>query len=419
MPEGTQQDEPLVGELIQQMDRATEIVAYRAIDAELAQLRSRLHGVVYDVRSKAGNKSARIDRKECVDLRVRLEHLRQKVKAPALKYERLIDGEAARIKAAIVALEGPIDEQIKAEEARLAAIEAEKAEAERQRLALIGQRIDWIRARPFEAAGLSAGAVGEVLAQLEQLPMSVELYGERLLEAQTLRAATIDQLRDLAARLVTQETEAKRIADEAAALEARRQQQAKEDAERAERHRQEDAERQARANAEAEKAAERAIAQQQARSLIETLTMRLGMTATNANQPAIAQHLTSTHKQGEAVCWAVLAPFGGSQPDPPLHEEWRQLHIRALDHLTEQLRLRSEADTRAQAEEDRRRAARVELERLADPWAALQKISDTIMDNSRDDVEKVMAALDVAESALKARDALTELEAGCPPPTPK
>jgi len=109
-----------------------EIAEYSKTQAALNELAQRYKNVVFDVTKKEGMAMALKGRAEIRGYRVALEKKRVEIKAPALERCKLIDSEAKRITAELVALEDPIDEQIKKEEARkeeerLAVVRAEEA----------------------------------------------------------------------------------------------------------------------------------------------------------------------------------------------------------------------------------------------------------------------------------------------------
>lgn len=110
----------------------TQIVEYSATAAGLAELQSRMKGVVYVVATPEGMAAAIKDRAECRNLRVGLEKIRVREKAPALERCRLIDAEAKLLTGEIEVLENNPDQQIKAEEARKEAIKQAKIDAERK-----------------------------------------------------------------------------------------------------------------------------------------------------------------------------------------------------------------------------------------------------------------------------------------------
>lgn len=113
----------------------TEIAEYSQTEAALATLSERYKGVVYDVTKKEGMEAAVKARAELRGYRVSLEKTRVEIKAPALKRSQAIDSEARRITAALVALEDPIDEQIKAETDKKKRAEEAAAKAEADRIA--------------------------------------------------------------------------------------------------------------------------------------------------------------------------------------------------------------------------------------------------------------------------------------------
>ena len=114
----------------------TSIQEYSATEAALAELAGRYKGVVYEVSTREGMKAAVAGRAEVRGLRIALEKVRVQIKAPALKRVQEVDSEARRITAALVALEDPIDAQIKREEERKELERTAAARAEAERLAL-------------------------------------------------------------------------------------------------------------------------------------------------------------------------------------------------------------------------------------------------------------------------------------------
>ena len=114
----------------------TSIQEYSATEAALAELAGRYKGVVYEVSTREGMKAAVAGRAEVRGLRIALEKVRVQIKAPALKRVQEVDSEARRITTALVALEDPIDAQIKREEERKELERTAAARAEADRLAL-------------------------------------------------------------------------------------------------------------------------------------------------------------------------------------------------------------------------------------------------------------------------------------------
>lgn len=129
---------------------ATEIVEYSKTEAALAELAQQYGGVVFDVTTTEGMATAKKGRAEIRKYRTSLEDLRKAIKAPALRRCQVIDEEARAITGKLLALEEPIDAQIKkeetrkedeknaairAEQARLAAEEQARKDAEAKRMA--------------------------------------------------------------------------------------------------------------------------------------------------------------------------------------------------------------------------------------------------------------------------------------------
>lgn len=146
----------------------TEVAEYSSIAIALNALTLRLKDVAYDLSTGAGIEIAKKDRAELRTHRTSLEKKRVELNkldraTIAEKIEKR-DKEAERITAAIVAMEKPIDDQIKAEEKRKEDEKAAKQEAERVRVAAIHERIASI-------SKLTIGLIGKdsatILAAME------------------------------------------------------------------------------------------------------------------------------------------------------------------------------------------------------------------------------------------------------------
>lgn len=256
----------------------TEVAEYSATAAGLAELRQQLEGATFDCTTTAGDKLARESRMALVKLRTTLEAKRKELKAPLLERGKLLDDEAKRITGEIIALETPIDEQIKAEERRREAIRAERERAERERLAGIQRRIDLIRGVALEVVGAPESLLLDVIAELQARDLSAEFdEPAHLADAEAARTASLAKLEEvlaasrenarLAAELRAQreeqerqrQAEEQRLAAERAELERQRQEQAAADAEAARvRREQQEAEDAARREQQAREDAERA-----------------------------------------------------------------------------------------------------------------------------------------------------------------
>lgn len=326
--------EPMVGEVVPP-EATTAVAEYSATAAGLADLRSRYAGARFDCTTTAGMAAASEARRELRTLRTSLEDLRQRIKAPVLERGRLIDEEARRITKEIVALEDPIDAQIRDEQARKEAERERKRAAERERVEAIAKRIEWIRGRFVEAvrADLDPDGIDDVVRELESLPITPELYEERINEAEEARTATVLELRALAGRMREQAAAAAKLAEERAAFERERVEY--EAAERARREEREARERAERAEREAAEAAERARREEQ-----------------EARERAEREEKERLERLER--------------------ERVERAEREAREHAERVERETREREEREAA--DRRRAEREAVEREADPWGALSRI---------------------------------------------
>lgn len=211
-------DRPEVAdEVVDAKPASSAITEYNVTAQALAELRQRLAGKVYALQTVAGDKEARADRLELVRLRTSLEAKRKELKAPALERSRLIDAEAKRIEGEILALEGPIDKQIKADEARREEERLARAAAEAARVAALRKRIDYLRGIAPRAAGQPAREIEFKTAMVEAVVVGDD-FAELKAEAQDVREQVLAQLRDMHAATVAQEAEAARVKAESERL---------------------------------------------------------------------------------------------------------------------------------------------------------------------------------------------------------
>ena len=198
---------------IEMLERPTDtaIAEYSVTAAALSELRSRLAGVAYDVSTGRGLDIAKKDRAEVRTLRVALEAKRVELKAPALERSRLIDAEAKALTAELVALEKPIDDQIKAEEARKAVERAEREQAEREAAARTQIAIDHIRSIVLTAIGLRSSAIQSLVDNLQSVEITIDAFGDRAGEAAQAKTQAMVKLADMHAAALAAEAEAQRL----------------------------------------------------------------------------------------------------------------------------------------------------------------------------------------------------------------
>lgn len=208
----------------------TAIAEYSAVESGLADLRTRYGNVAWDLRTVKGNAEARAARKELVTLRTSLESKRKEVKESVLERAKLIDGEAKRITAELLKIETPIDAAIKADETRREDERKAKELAEQQRVARIMATIKQMTEIAINSVGKSSEVIGMEIDALEFTPIHVEDYAEYREAAQAAKEATLAQLRKVRDAALASEQEAARLQAEREEL-ARQQAEAKRQAE--------------------------------------------------------------------------------------------------------------------------------------------------------------------------------------------
>lgn len=318
------------------------ITEYSPVAAGLADLRARFEGVAFDLTTTRGDKEARAARMELVKLRTSLEARRKELKAPALERSRLIDSEAKRIEAEILALETPIDEQIKVEERRREQERQRKIEAERRRVAEIQERIDAIKAFPVRAAGKSSIVVEALIGDLVAAEAD-DTFAEFRPAAERAHAESLAALREMYGAALVHEDDARRLRAEREALE---QQRREDEARRAEE------DRIAREQHEAEVARVKAAREaEEARIRAEREAEEARMAEARAAQEAELR----AQREAEA---AALAEQRRIDAERQAAEDARLAAERA-----EIERQRAEVEAAQRAQEEREAAARAEEQR--------------------------------------------------------
>ena len=204
------------------------LVKYSATEAGLAALRKDLAGKTYDLKTVKGNDEARGDRLRRVTLRTTLEKRRKAFKEPALEYGKLIDAEAKRITAEIVALETPIDDAIRADETRRAAEKAERERIEAERVAKHQAAIATIRnyVALANTPGMTAAKLTRGMVALQAMVFGEE-FEEFAGQAEAARDEALAALEVLHGTATLREAEAEaaerqRVENERVAAENRR-----------------------------------------------------------------------------------------------------------------------------------------------------------------------------------------------------
>lgn len=271
------------------------IVAYNRTQAAVAALKTKYQGARYDLTTTAGDKAARAARLELVTLRTGLEKKRKELKAPAVDFGKRVDAEAARLTAEIVALENPIDEQIKADERRREEERRAREEAEAARRKVHTDAIAKIAGYVAQAADLTAERIAKGIEYLQGLDLSG--FEEFKDEATATRDQSVKALQDLHAKAASREEEARRL-EETRAEQARI---AAEQAEAARKLQEQQAELQRQ---------QAALAEQQAQ-------MQREREAREAAERAQAEAAAQAERARQAAAEAAAAPAPVA-PAPPL-----------------------------------------------------------------------------------------------------
>lgn len=210
----------IADEVVQAPAPSTSAVAeYNQTEAALAELRTRLAGRTYDLRTTAGDKQARADRLELTRLLSALEAKRVEVKAPLLDRSRLVDAEAKRIAGELEALRQPIDTAIKLDEQRREEERRAAAEAEARRVAALRERLKFLTDAPARAVGKTAAELDRIIGTLELAPVNEATFAEFLPEALRARDDSLAVLREMLVATKRAEEEAERLKAERARIE--------------------------------------------------------------------------------------------------------------------------------------------------------------------------------------------------------
>ena len=195
-----------------------------SVSAGIAVLTEKYSGQVYEVTTTTGMEAAKAARLDIREKRYKIPHIVKEKKQALKKIGDDIQAEGDRITDILLKLETPIDDQIKAEEARKAEIKAEKERKEKERIDGIRARIDVIKDLPRRAVGAPADQINIFISKVQDAPIGVE-FEEFIGEAQAAKDEAIKvitemydaQLRaeELADQIrKEQELEAKRLEEE-------------------------------------------------------------------------------------------------------------------------------------------------------------------------------------------------------------
>lgn len=239
----------------QSNEQDTVIAEFKPLKVQVLSITSKYQGQVFDVTTGNGISDARAARAEIRDLRYAIQ---KTIKAMLPTYQQAVKDAQAKVNEVkaygqgfieqVMAVEEPIDEQIKAEEQRKADIKAEKARKEQERIDKIQSKIQSFRNASTMTAGKSAAEIESLLDRVGNAEVEDDVYQEFTDDAIAAKDDAIEALAKMLDERRTFEAEQAKVAAERAELEALREAQAKADEER----RLEDAKREAARQAEVE-----------------------------------------------------------------------------------------------------------------------------------------------------------------------
>jgi len=285
------------------------VADFDAVAEGIQSLKAQYAGVVYDVSTGKGMTEAKGARAAIREPRYAIENTRKAAKAPILALGKRLDGRAAEITDELLAIEDPIDQQIKAEETRKEAERQAKIEAEKKRVADIQDRINELRGTIGAASTSSAALILEHIGDLDRIQID-DSFAEFRQQAEDAKTATLATLAKMYDERVQHEAEQARIKAEREELTRLRAEQ--EERQRKERAQREAEEAEARRKREAEEAEARKLREQeegrlrQERAALEAKRQQQEREErTRRDEAARAERLRnmSVQERFGAICW--------------------------------------------------------------------------------------------------------------------
>lgn len=201
---------------------ATSIDEIDAVQLGLDELKTKYHGAVFDMTTASGADEARKARAAIRDPRYRVERARKDAKSKLAKLGKQIDERAGQITETLLELEIPIDNQIKAEEARKEAERQQKIMAEQQRQTAIRASLAAIAEIPAKTSR-DVDALRCAIAMLEEMQPSEAVFEEFIEQAISLRARSMETLRATLAEEEASQAQREELRRQQAELQAERE----------------------------------------------------------------------------------------------------------------------------------------------------------------------------------------------------
>jgi IgA-specific serine endopeptidase len=399
---------------IEVLDAPSKIVELTAVEKGLAELRADLAGVEFDVTTTAGDKAARAARARCVSIRTGADGAYEQWNKPMLAKQREMRAQVATIKSAVLEIEQPIDAQIKAQEAVKAAEKAERDRIEAEKLAAAQGRIDAINSYAIRAATANAAGIQDLHDELAGIEPDLETFGNRAGEAIQARDKALATLVDLHRAAVTREEAARVLAEQQEQL--RQAQEAQAERERVAAAALAEQERVAREAREAEAAR---IAQQRAAEDAERAAAQKRLDEQNAaaaaelkrQQDALeaARRADQERRDAEARAKREAEEAEAAARQAAIDAENARI---AAEHEAERKRVQAEADEKArierqaaearQRQEEAERAARIAADTKRRNASGLMHTALTLWRAAEQsgDADELQAARQLRDEAL-------------------
>jgi hypothetical protein len=193
--------------------RTAALAELNPIAAGIAALQQKYQDVVYDVRASAGMEEAKAARLDLRNVRYPVPHIVKEKRAQLRQVGNDIDAKADEIIAAILALEEPIDAQIKVEETRKAEEKRQREEAEARRKQIHLDNIAEIRAKGENALTLASAALQARIEGLELVETGADVFEEFSTQASLAKGEVLASLRTLYALAVQREQDQAELAE--------------------------------------------------------------------------------------------------------------------------------------------------------------------------------------------------------------
>lgn len=213
----------------------TNVDGLKDLAEQLSKMHHRLHKVVYNLTTTAGDKQARRDRKDLVSTRTaltaRVADLKRELRAAVATQIERIEDDGGRLLAFVKRYEEPLDAMILADEQRRAQERQQREDAERERLAGHRDRINDISAVATRAVGMTSAEIQKRIEMVRAIVIGPEFEEFEAVGVNT-KAETLEKLSALYSNTVdaeAREAQAQRDREELARL-----QQAERDRQQAE-----------------------------------------------------------------------------------------------------------------------------------------------------------------------------------------